>query len=63
MRNGEGIQTEIMSHLAVIDSDALESPAPVPVHVDGRALCIVEGDVANSELSIAVSKDTNILLP
>jgi len=40
------------SYLTIINVDSLEGPTPVPLHKDTR-LCIVNGDIANSELLIA----------
>lgn len=42
----------VNTDLAVVDVNVLESPSPVPVHVDG-SLAAVEGEVAGSELLIA----------
>ena len=39
---------EVEADTAVVDSDALVGPSPVPDGVDGR-LCVVDGDVLNRE--------------
>ena len=57
---GRSISSNIKTNLAFINSDRLESPCPIPVHVD-RSPTVVELEIPGHELLVA--KECSKLAP